>query len=141
MGILGIGCRSLQQRVSTKPQHNNQHSDSESPRGSRGQRNKQQLCRKLSRNIHSNRTWSSIPVLSALSWTRHHESNCNPEGYRGAKRNRYHKYLYPIIGLLIASPVNAENVGGISATANPIANSSGSVDQPGDSGIARSIYH
>ena len=127
MGILGIGCRSLQQRVSTKPQHNNQHSDSESPRGSRGQRNKQQLCRKLSRNIHSNRAWSSIPVLSALSWTRHHESNSNPEGYRGAKRNRYHKYLYPIIGLLIASPVNAENVGGISATANPIANSSGSV--------------
>ena len=43
------------------------------------------------------------------------------------KRNGYHKYLYPVIGLLIASPVNAENVGGISATANPIANSSGSV--------------
>ena len=51
----------------------------------------------------------------------------NPEGNRGYKRNGYYKYLYPVIGLLIASPVNAENVGGISATANPIANSLGSV--------------
>ena len=41
------------------------------------------------------------------------------------QHNRYHKCLYPIIALLIASPVRA-NVGGVSATANPIANSSGS---------------
>ena len=40
-------------------------------------------------------------------------------------RNRHYKYLYPIIGLLIASPVSAADVGGVSATANPIANSSG----------------
>ena len=41
-------------------------------------------------------------------------------------RNKSYKCLYPIIALLIASPVRA-NVGGVSATANPIANSSGSV--------------
>ena len=40
--------------------------------------------------------------------------------------NKSYKCLYPIIALLIASPVKA-NVGGVSATANPIANSSGSV--------------
>ena len=127
MGILGIGCRSLQQRVSTKPQHNNQHGNSESSRRNRGQRNKQQLCRQLDRNVYSNNPWSGISVLSTLPWTRNYKSDCNPKNHGGYKRNRYHKYLYPVIGLLIASPVNAENVGGISATANPIANSSGSV--------------
>jgi len=53
--------------------------------------------------------------------------NCDSKNNRGYKRNRYHKCLYPIIGLLIASPVSAADVGGVSATANPIANSSGSV--------------
>ena len=43
------------------------------------------------------------------------------------KRNRYYKYLYPVIALLVSSPVSAADVGGVSATANPIANSSGSV--------------
>ena len=55
------------------------------------------------------------------------ESHHHTENNHHTKRNRYHKYLYPVIALVMATPVNAETVGGVSATANPIANSSGSV--------------
>ena len=41
--------------------------------------------------------------------------------------NKTYKYLPAVIALLFASPVNAETVGGVSATAAPVANSSGSV--------------
>ena len=56
-----------------------------------------------------------------------HKSNRDTKNNRSYFSNRYHKYLYPVIGLLIASPVSAADVGGVSATANPIANSSGPV--------------
>ena len=55
------------------------------------------------------------------------ESHPHTENNHYTKRNGYYKYLYPIIALVMATPVNAETVGGVSATANPIANSSGSV--------------
>ena len=42
------------------------------------------------------------------------------------KRNGHYKYLPAIIALLFTAPVRAEGVGGVSATASPIANSSGS---------------
>lgn len=48
--------------------------------------------------------------------------------HRNTKRHRNHFYLYAISGTaLLVSPAYANNVGGVSATANPIANSSGSV--------------
>ena len=83
--------------------------------------------RLLQLQLHDHKSWSSIPVHDDLSRSRNDKPNRDPKNNRGYKRNRYHKCLYPIIGLLIASPVNAADVGGVSATANPIANSSGSV--------------
>ena len=65
----------------------------------------------------------------------------HPESDRGYKRNRHYKYLPAVIALLFSSPVNAETVGGVSATASPIANSSETGDEPGDSGFTRSIYY
>ena len=41
--------------------------------------------------------------------------------------NKSYKYIPAVIALLFATPVNAETVGGVSATASPVANSSGSV--------------
>ena len=41
--------------------------------------------------------------------------------------NRYYKYILPVIGCLSFSSNAFADVGGVSATANPIANSSGSV--------------
>ena len=78
-------------------------------------------------NIYSNDTRSSVPVQRDVfrSWFK--QPHNYPENYRGHKRNGHYKYLPAVIALLFASPVNAETVGGVSATAAPVANSSGSV--------------
>ena len=75
----------------------------------------------------SHKTRKCIPVHHNIPGTRDNKSDCNSKNNRGYKRNRYNKYLHAIAALTIASPVNAADVGGVSATANPIANSSGSV--------------
>ena len=77
--------------------------------------------------LYNNKTRKGIPVHINLYGTRSDKSNCHTKNNRGYQRNRYYKYLYSVIGLLITSPVSAADVGGVSATANPIANSSGSV--------------
>ena len=83
-------------------------------------------------NINS---WRSISVHSELSRTRDDEPDDNTTHHRYRKRNRYNKHLHTIgkkLCLILALSANAvpayaESVGGVSATANPIANSSGSV--------------
>ena len=77
--------------------------------------------------LHTDNTRSGVSVYRDAARSRFDSTNNNPKSDRGHKRNRYHKYLYPVIALFIAAPVNAETVGGVSATASPIANSSGSV--------------
>ena len=81
---------------------------------------------KSSRMESSNTRWK-LQFHRALFGTRSTESHGYRKNNKNSKRNRYHKYLYPIIALAFAAPVNAETVGGVSATANPVANSSGSV--------------
>ena len=77
--------------------------------------------------LYNYKSRSSISIHHNLPGSRGDKSNCNSKSDRGYKRNRYYKYLHAIAALTIASPVNAADVGGVSATANPIANSSGSV--------------
>ena len=78
-------------------------------------------------NIHTENTRSSVPVHRNSIFSRFTKSYDHPKSDRGYKRNRHYKYFLPVIAALVASPVNAETVGGVSATASPIANSSGSV--------------
>ena len=78
-------------------------------------------------NLHTNNTRSSVSVHRNSVFSRFTKSYDHPKGDRGYKRNRHYKYFLPVIAALVASPVNAETVGGVSATASPIANSSGSV--------------
>tara|TARA_B100002019_G_scaffold118882_1_gene102038 strand:- start:1142 stop:2053 length:912 start_codon:yes stop_codon:yes gene_type:complete len=78
-------------------------------------------------NVHTDNTRSSVPVYRNSIFSRFTKSYDHPKGDRGYKRNRHYKYFLPVIAALVASPVNAETVGGVSATASPIANSSGSV--------------
>ena len=64
--------------------------------------------------------------------TRIEASDHNPENNRNTIRNRYNFNLQSVKYLLLAlnifsAPIYANEVGGVSATANPIANSSGSV--------------
>ena len=80
-------------------------------------------------NIHTNNTRSSVSIYRNLSRSWFKQSNDYSKGNRSYKRNRHYKYLYAIILCGIFNPIQslAETVGGVSATASPVANSSGSV--------------
>ena len=81
-------------------------------------------------NIHTDDTRSSVSVHRNLSRSWFKQSNNNSKNNRNKKRNRHYKYLYTIITLgafCYGNGVWAETVGGVSATAAPVANSSGSV--------------
>ena len=75
----------------------------------------------------TNNTRGSVPVQRDVfrSWFK--QSHNYKQSDRGNKRHGHYKYLPAVIALLVATPVRAETVGGVSATAAPVANSSGSV--------------
>ena len=81
--------------------------------------------------LHTDNTRVSFPVYRDSFWTRVTKSYDYRKGNRGYKHNRHNKYLLAITlcltNLAIAPAIRAETVGGVSATASPIANSSGSV--------------
>ena len=73
-------------------------------------------------------TRSSVPVHRDVHGTRTQQSYDNPKRNSHRKHNRNYKRLYAVIvALFCATPAHAETVGGVSATAAPVANSSGSV--------------
>jgi len=75
----------------------------------------------------SNKTRTGISIYRNLSRSWNFKSNNYTKNNGIRQRYNYYKYLLPIITLLFASPSYAETVGGVSATAAPVANSSGSV--------------
>ena len=77
--------------------------------------------------IHTDDSWRSVSVHRDVSGTGFKSANNNSKNNRSSKHHRYNKYLLAVISLLFAAPVKAETVGGVSATASPVANSSGSV--------------
>jgi len=77
-------------------------------------------------DIHTDNTRSSVSVHGNLSGSWFKQSNNHSKNDRNPKHHGYHKYLYSVVALLFTLPANAE-VGGVSATAAPVANSSGSV--------------
>ena len=128
MAIFSFGDKCVQQRGSSSATDNNQQRDCDSSRRNRRASNKfSNWTRLLQLQLHDYKSRSGIPIHDDLSRSRDDKPNRDSKNNRGYKRNRYYKYLYPVIGLLIAPPVSAADVGGVSATANPIANSSGSV--------------
>ena len=72
-----------------------------------------------------------VPIHRALQWTRSSDSHDNTERNHRPKRHRKYKHIFKLIlglSLLPTVPIaRATDVGGVSATANPVANSSGSV--------------
>jgi len=81
-------------------------------------------------NLHTDNTRRSVPVYRDVFRSWFAKSHDHPKGNRGNKRNRHYKHLLAISGICLGlHPVNAfaEGIGGVSATASPIANSSGSV--------------
>ena len=81
--------------------------------------------------FHTNNTRGSVPVHGDVLRPRSQQPHNYKQGDRSYKRNRHHKYLPAIIlcltNIATAPATLAETVGGVSATAAPVANSSGSV--------------
>ena len=90
---------------------------------------------KQSTRISTNNTWSKFPIFGKLYRARPLKSYNNTENDNYKFSDRHNINIYPIakkLCLLLATtvtvtPAYAADVGGVSATANPIANSSGSV--------------
>jgi len=86
-------------------------------------------------DLHTNNTRGSVPVYGNLQRTWASKPYNYKQNNRGHQRDRHHFNL-PAIGKKLclilalsatATPAYAETVGGVSATAAPVANSSGSV--------------
>ena len=84
--------------------------------------------------IYNSNTRKYLSIYGKLSrsWAIQPHNNSKDDYHK--QRHRYNKYIHTIKKLclilaasVIATPANAADVGGVSATANPIANSSGSV--------------
>ena len=138
MGVLSDWRRGRKQWTSPQPQRDNNYSASSTNRGNRRNRSNRSsdnffvrfIKLQRSKQLHNSRTWWSLSIYPDLFWTRNDQSNNNSKSNNNTKRHRYNKHLYAIatIGSLLSPNVAlAQGVGGVSATANPIANSSGSV--------------
>ena len=80
--------------------------------------------------LHNANTRWCLPIHGNISWPWPLKSHNNTETNHRRKRNKYNLNLYTISTLvlsLLTPTISYAEVGGISATANPIANSSGSV--------------
>ena len=130
-----------EQRCSIEPQceHINSHNKSElivnCDKRNYSHRNSYKFLRQFglfsAKRLYDIKSWRKLSIYSKLQWARHDKSNNHSQGNRNSKRYRHNKYLYSIaatfLGVVNPSIALAEGVGGVSATANPIANSSGSV--------------
>ena len=81
--------------------------------------------------IYTNNTRSGVSVYRNLFGTWFTKSHDYSKNNGSDKYHRHHKYFFPVIlcltNLATAPATLAETVGGVSATAAPVANSSGSV--------------
>ena len=81
--------------------------------------------------LHNDNSRWRLPIQRKLYGARPFKSHNNTESNNYKFSHRHNKYLYAIattcLSLITCNPIYAETVGGVSATANPIANSSGSV--------------
>ena len=78
--------------------------------------------------LYTDDTRRSVSIHRNLSWSWFKQSNDNSKNYRNSKHHRHYKYLLAVVlsGLFPTQSI-AETIGGVSATAAPVANSSGSV--------------
>ena len=142
MAIYSIWNKCFQQRGLAPSTNGDKQRERDSSRRNRRTSNKfSNWTRLLQLKFHHNKSRGSIPVYPDLHGSRNDKPNCDSKNNRSYFSNRYHKYLYAVIALLVSSPVSAADVGGVSATANPIANSSGSVTNQAYPGFTRSLHH
>ena len=136
MGIHSDWLRHLKQWRKTEPnsEHLNSTGESNNRRDRRSNRSSNKFLRLIRslqpKSVYNINSRTSISIFPDIFWTWYDESNNNSKKHNNRIRNRYYKYLYAIAtsgSLLFPNVALAQGVGGVSATANPIANSSGSV--------------
>ena len=81
--------------------------------------------------LHTNNARRCLSIHRKLFWPRSFKSHNNTENHHYPKRHKHDKHVLKLISLCLtvgtATPSFASDIGGVSATANPVANSSGSV--------------
>ena len=81
--------------------------------------------------LYSSESGTGISIYRDIFWAWPQKSHNNTENNYHPKRNKHNKRLLKLISLCLtvgtATPSFASDIGGVSATANPVANSSGSV--------------
>ena len=81
--------------------------------------------------LHPDNTRRRLSIRRGLLWARPFQSYNNTERNHYPKRHKHNKRFLKLISLCLtigtATPTFASDIGGVSATANPVANSSGSV--------------
>ena len=86
---------------------------------------------KCKTKLHTlNKRGREFPIHRKLFWTRIKDADNNTTHHSDTKCHKHNQYVLKLIAILTlgtATPSFATDVGGVSATANPIANSSGSV--------------
>ena len=135
MAIFSFGDKRVQQRSVTASPNNNQHSERDSHgRNRRTSYKFRNWIRLQELQFYNHRSRSSISIHDHISRSGNDKPNCDSKNHGGYQRNRHNKYLHTVKTLcltaltaVVTAPAHAADVGGVSATANPIANSSGSV--------------
>ena len=80
--------------------------------------------------LHINNARRSLSIYRKLFWARPFKSHNNTENHHYPKRHKHNQYVFKLISICLlgsTTPTFASDIGGVSATANPVANSSGSV--------------
>ena len=80
--------------------------------------------------LHNHKSRPGVSIYRKLFWARPQESYSNKSHHRNTKRNNHNQRIFKLISICLlgtTTPTFASDVGGVSATANPVANSSGSV--------------
>ena len=139
MGIFSDRCRDLQRWSGFESQRQHLNSDNRAKRRNQwrhgdGKRNIFSRCIGLlqSKQLHNDNSRCSVSIHPELSRPRHDQPNSHTESHHNRIRHRHNKRVYAVIAAVLgfnSLPIGAlaQGVGGVSATANPIANSSGSV--------------
>jgi len=80
--------------------------------------------------LHINNPRRTLSIHRKLFWARPLKSHNNTENNNYPKRHKHNQHVLKLISICLlgsVSPSFASDIGGVSATANPVANSSGSV--------------
>ena len=140
MAIFSNRNQRIQQRGFAASSHDDKHGNRESNGRDRRPSHKfSDWFRFKQRQLYNHGTRESVPIHVNISRAGNYKPDCNPKSYRRYFNNRYNKCLYAVAALFLTTPAYA-NVGGVSATANPIANSSGSVTNQVHSGAPGNPY-